>query len=116
MRRQFGPAVFSLCLMLAGAGGVWRDAVAADSNGPAYLIVPFSELSDVDKATFLYHVVPTLTLRSRLLNTGTAEQPWYCLMYETADQAEAELASLRNQPRTRPIARMAMVARFCAAG
>ena len=78
--------VLTILVGLVLAAGPGPQAQAADQ--PGYLIVPFIDLAHKQQDAFLRSAVPELTLHGKLINAGTAADPWYCIEYADMDKAK----------------------------
>lgn len=81
-----------------------------------YVIIPYIDLSPYEKRIFLRQVMPGLALGGRLTNAGNRQNPWYCIAFDTAKQANDYKAAIGSMWGARSIEKKVMVERTCAAG
>tara|TARA_R110002072_G_scaffold82608_5_gene188163 strand:+ start:891 stop:1280 length:390 start_codon:yes stop_codon:yes gene_type:complete len=82
----------------------------------AYLLAPFVDFSERERAFFLEHVVPALTLDHPMTNTGSEAAPWYCFAYADAVSADYGRRQVRAMRGGETLGAQLLIDTTCAAG
>ncbi|MEE2566564.1 hypothetical protein [Hyphobacterium marinum] len=97
------------------AGDLLQGPPPEGADG-AYLLAPFIDFTERERAFFLEHVVPALTLEHPMTNAGNEDAPWYCFAYPDAVSADYGRRQVRAMRGGETLGAQLLIDTSCAAG
>lgn len=97
------------------AGDLLQGPPPEGADG-AYLLAPFINFDARERAFFLEHVVPALTLEHPMTNTGSETAPWYCFAYPDAVSADYGRRQIQAMRGGETLGAQLLIDTRCAAG